>query len=762
MADADSQARITLLLGGMHCQGCADTLEKALRSAPGVRDARVNFAAEQAVVTITPGTTGPAELVRAVEEAGYTAAPAGTAGRIGAGDHADVAQREARAARRRLVIAWAFTGPVMLLMLAHMAFNLVPEGPAMWAFEAVQLALALPAVLWAGWATHRSAARSALQLTPNMDVLILLGSLAALVTGPLYLAGLAGVSFAAIGAMIMAFHLTGRHVEAKARGRASRAIRQLLELGAKTVRIQGPDGAETEVPIDRIKVGDVMIVRPGERIGTDGVVLDGRSTVDESMVTGEPMPAGKTAGDEVVGATVNQRGSLRVRATKVGADTFLAQVVRMVREAQVGKTRVQEFADRVTVYFVPAVVLLAAATFAAWAAAPGAMGGAADWARPVLRWLPSPGEAGRWATALFAAIAVLVIACPCALGLATPTALLVAGGMGARSGLLIRSGAALEQMARAQVVVLDKTGTLTVGRPQATDIVPAEGVNESGLLSAAASAELRSEHPLGAAIVEAARQRGLNVDEPQEFESITGQGVRARMVSGQDILAGDARLMAQAGIDVPGEMLRTFERLQACGRTSVLVAVDGHVAGVLGLADALKPGAAQAVGDLRRLGIEVALVTGDNRRTAEAVAADAGIDRVMAQVLPQDKAEEVRRLQAGSGGPVVMVGDGINDAPALAAADVGVAIGTGTDIAIESSDITLTSGDLAGLVRAVRLARGTLRTVRQNLLWAFGYNLVAIPLAVLGLLHPVIAEAAMAASSLTVVGNSLRLRRKHP
>ena len=755
---AENTNRLTLDIGGMHCQGCANTIQHALAAVPGVRKANVNFAANQAVVTLDPAApAGTDELIAAVERAGYSAKVASATGAAPSAEEADEADLLARAARRRLIIAWAFTAPTMLLMLPHMLSHSLAHGRAGFALEAAQFALAIPAVFWAGWIVLRSAGRSTLALSPNMDVLIALGALAALATGPLYLAGVLGTSFAAIGAMIMAFHLTGRHLEAKARGRASSAIRGLLELGARSARVQR-DGQEMEIPIDQLRVGDVLIVRPGEKIPTDGVVIDGHSAIDESMVTGEPMPVEKQSGDEVIGATVNQRGSLRVRATKVGADTFLAQVARLVREAQGSKTQIQQTADRVTGWFVPAIVVVALATLISWLAAPEAMSSAAAWARPVLWWIPSADETGRWGAGLFAAIAVLVIACPCALGLATPTALLVAGGLGASRGLVIRSAAALELLAKARTMVLDKTGTLTVGRPQVTDLASAPGVSEEELLRVAAVAERRSEHPLAAAILESVAARGLTPAEPADFEALTGQGVRATLPSGEAVRVGSARLMAEAGVDV-APLVARFEQLQSAGRTAVFVARDLRLLGVIGVADSLKPGAAQVIGELRALGFEVALVTGDNRRTAEAVGREAGIERVLAEVLPDRKADEVRRLRRFSAAPVVMVGDGINDAPALAAADVGIALGTGTDIAIESASVTIVRGDLKALVAAVRLARATLGIVRQNLAWAFGYNLVAIPVAVLGLLHPVLAEMAMAASSLTVVGNSLRLRR---
>jgi len=447
---------------------------------------------------------------------------------------------------------------------------------------------------------------------------------------------------------------------------------------------------------------------------------------------------------------------LKVRATRVGQETFLAQVIDLVRKAQSSKTRMQELADRITVYFVPGVVLLSLATFAAWMLFPQALSAAAGAMRPWLGYLP-PSHVSPWAAAAFAAIAVLVIACPCALGLATPTAIMVAGGLGARHGLIVREGKALELLGRAGRIVLDKTGTVTQGRPTVTDVRPLGEVDERDLLQAAASLEHASEHPLATAVVQAARQRGLELKDVREFESITGKGVRGRLDAAL-VRVGNLHLMEEAGIDVSAARA-AFDELRSAGRTALLVARDRELLGVLAVTDALKEGSRQAVDELKRMGMTVTMLTGDNRQTAEAVAAEAGIEHVLAEVLPDRKADEIRQLRRRSDRPVVMVGDGINDAPALAEADVGVAIGTGTDIAIESSSVTLVRGDLGALVQAVRLSRATLRVVRQNLGWAFGYNLVAIPLAVLGLLHPVIAEIAMAASSVTVVGNSLRLRR---
>jgi len=556
-----------------------------------------------------------------------------------------------------------------------------------------------------------------------------------------------------VGAMIMAFHLTGRYVEATARGRAGRAIRSLLELGARSARVLR-DGREVEVPVERIAVGDLMVVRPGEKVPTDGVVVDGRSEVDESMATGESVPVPKAQGDEVIGATVNGQGLLKVRATKVGEETFLAQVVRMVREAQGSAVPVQAFVDRVTAFFVPVVIGLALLTFVAWLAFPGPLGRVAAGAAELLPWV-HPGVSAL-SLAIFAGVAVLVIACPCALGLATPTALMVGTGMGARNGILIRSGQAIQVMKDVRTIVFDKTGTITRGAPEVTDVVALPGAQERDVLRLAASLEAGSEHPLARAVVGRAESDGIGLGEVTDFEAVAGQGVRGR-VDGQDVRVGTRDMMAGEGVACEAAA-EALERLESEARTAVIVAAEGRAVGLLGIADAPKQEAARAIAALKRMGFQVAMITGDNERTARAVAAQVGIDHVLAGVLPDRKVAEIKRLQAERG-PVAMVGDGINDAPALAQADVGIALGTGTDVAIESADVTLVRGDLGAVVSAVKLSRATFRKIKQNLLWAFGYNLVAIPAAMLGLLHPLVAEAAMALSSVSVVANSTLLRR---
>ncbi len=736
-----------LRIGDMSCESCARTITKALRRREGVNDARVNFATEEATVRYEPGVVSVEDLVAVVHEAGYTA----TAG------EEDVSVREMEKARARMVAVWAITAPIIAVMVVFMigldmlhiraleAYNTY----AQWAM----VLLAVPALAGPGRKTYSSALRSLGNLSANMDVLIMLGTGAAFITGPLSLAGLPILNYAGVGAMIMAFHLTGRYVEARAKGRASQAIRKLLELEAKTARVLR-DGEEVEVPVDQIEVGEVMVVRPGEKVPTDGRVVDGRSSVDESMATGESMPVTRRPGDEVIGATINQEGLLKVEATRVGKDTFLSQVIKMVQQAQGSRVPIQAFADRVTAFFVPAVITLSLLTFAAWLILPGPLGRVAAFAHGFLPWV-QPGLSAV-SLAVFAGVAVMVIACPCALGLATPTALMVGSGMGAQNGILIRSGEAIQTMKDVRTIVFDKTGTITRGRPQVTDVVALEGVEERELMAMAGAVETGSEHPLARAVVEQAKADGLELSEVREFEAVSGKGVRGQ-VGGKAVVVGTRGLMEEVGVD-HAPAAEAMERLENEAKTSVLVAVDGRVAGVIGIADTVKEESARAIAALQAMGFEVAMITGDNERTARAIADKVGIDRVLAGVLPDRKAEEVRRLQEQVG-LVAMVGDGINDAPALTQADVGIALGTGTDIAIESADITLVRGSLDAVVSAVKLSRATFRKIKQNLFWAFGYNVIAIPAAMLGLLHPLIAEAAMAFSSVSVVSNSTLLQR---
>ncbi len=739
----------TLRIVGMHCAACAQTVEKALRAAPGVSAASVNFAAEQAHVEFDPETTTVEALIRAVQDAGYDAQPREA---VTPGAEVDRTAEDLAAAHRRMTIAWVFTVPLMLWMLVEMVSR--AAWPTDFIYQVGMLALAAPVLFWVGMPTFRSAWRSAIHGAANMDVLIALGTLASYATGVLnFFTPIQ--SFAGIAGMIMAIHLTGRFMEARARGRASEAIRRLLELGAKTARLIDAEGDEREVPIEEVAAGDVMLIRPGEKIPTDGEIIQGETAVDESMATGESMPVEKGVGDEVIGATINRTGLIRARATRVGANTFLAQVIRLVEECQGSKVPIQAFADRVTAVFVPIIILISIGTFFLWLFLPEQLQFAVRRTSALLPWV-TPGM--HWVTqAIFAAVAVLVIACPCALGLATPTALMVGSGRGAELGILIRSGEAIQVLKDVRTVVFDKTGTLTKGTPVVTDVVAAPGVEESEVVRWAASAEAGSEHPIASAILKAAGERGLDLEWPDRFEALAGRGARASL-SGRTVLVGNSRLLQEEGLAVPDELVGTRARLEAQGKTALYVALDKQALGLIAVADALKDDARQAIRSLHDMGLEVVLLSGDNQRTAQAVASELGIDRVLAEVVPQEKQEEIKRLQ-DEVGRVAMVGDGINDAPALAQADVGIAIGTGTDVAIEASDVTIVRGELETVVTAIKLSRATFRKIKQNLWWAYGYNVVAIPLAILGLLHPVIAEVCMAVSSVTVVGNANRLRR---
>ena len=747
---------MALNISGMTCASCVNHVQKALSKVPGVLEANVNLATEKATVTYVPGAADLRAFKSAVSEAGYEVIEREASESSVTDTVHDEAERKMAEARRRMWIAWAFTSVIMLWMIPEMFFGAMwPTAPI---FNLGMIVLALPVLFWVGRKTYTSGIRAALHGYANMDTLITLGTGTSLVTGPLsFFAPVA--NYAGVSAMIMAFHLTGRYIEESAKGRASQAIRKLLELGAKTAHIMrdGQDGEEIEVPIEQVEVGDVIVVRPGEKIPTDGVVIQGESAVDESMATGESMPVTKAPGDEVIGATVNQVGLLKVEATRVGKDTFLAQVVKLVEQAQGTKVPIQAFADRITAVFVPVIITIALLTFFSRLLFPEAMraltaaGGFLPWVNPNL---------GIWTLAIVSMVSVFVIACPCALGLATPTALMVGSGMGAEHGILIRSGEAIQTLKDVGIVIFDKTGTITKGKPEVTDIIESanERMGESAnkILYWAGSAERGSEHPLAQAVVKRAQAAGVTLDEPREFEAQRGRGIVAT-IDGARVLVGSRRLMAEAGVEI-APLADDLERLEAEGKTTMLAAVDGELAGVLAVADTLKEESEAAIAALHDLGVRTAMLTGDNRRTAEAIARRVGIDHVVAEVLPDGKVDEVQALQKQYG-RVAFVGDGINDAPALMQANVGLAIGAGADIAIEASDVTLVRGELTGVVEAINLSRATFRKIKQNLFWAFFYNVIMAPLAVVGWMHPVLAEIAMATSSITVVTNANLLRR---
>jgi len=752
----EEKAKTSFKIGGMTCASCSAAVEKALNKSEGIYEANVNIATEKGSVEYNPEVLSKNDFREIVKNSGYELLSfedeETDKSRENAEDELSDDMKKVKEAKKKMWGTWAFTIPIMLWMIPEMFFGVA--WPNMQIFNLGMIVLAIPPLFVFGRKTFITAYRAVSHGSANMDVLIAMGTGAAFITGPaVFFTPIA--NYAGVSAMIMAFHLTGRYIEETAKGRASQAIRKLLELGAKTATIIEA-GEEKEVAIEDVQPGDIMLVKPGEKIPTDGEIVEGKTTVDESMATGESMPVERTNGDEVIGATVNQNGLIKVKATKVGKDTFLSQVVKMVEEAQGTKVPIQEFADKITGIFVPTVLVIAVSTFGLWLIFPDALREVGFWAQSFLPWVDP--TLGTFTLAIFATIAVLVIACPCALGLATPTALMVGSGIGAENGVLIRKGEAIQTMKDVHTIVFDKTGTITKGKPEVTDLIAAEKSSEEKLLQLAASVEAGSEHPLGEAIVRGAKDREIEVKEIKNFNSVTGKGVKAE-VEGKEVLVGSRKLMEEAGIDT-SSFEAELKRLENEAKTAMLAAVDGQMLGIVAVADALKEDSIKAIAELKKLGLKTAMITGDNQRTAEAIAREVGIDHVVAEVLPDGKVDKVKELQAQFG-IIAMVGDGINDAPALTQANVGIAIGTGTDIAIESSDITLVRGDLSSVITAVKLSRATFKKIKQNLFWAFFYNLIAIPVAIMGLLHPVIAEMAMATSSISVVTNANLLRREN-
>ncbi|MEW6202123.1 MAG: heavy metal translocating P-type ATPase [bacterium] len=755
------KATIKIGVRGMSCASCVERIEKSLWRTHGVLSASVNFAAETATVEYSPERVTPDELKRAIETAGAYRA-------IDISLEPDAADRETlardaemRSLRMKFILA-ASAGAILFIGGFHThipPLRNIPQQTLYLFFFAVTA----PVMFWSGAQFFKGFWVSLKHKTADMNTLIAVGTASAFLYSTaasffpdfFHRGGFTADVYYDTAAVIIALILLGRMLEARARGRTSEAIKKLMGLQPKTARVVRESG-EIDIPVGDVQIGDIILVRPGEKIPVDGIVTDGYSSVDESMVTGESIPVEKHAGDEVVGATINRAGAFRFRATRVGRDTVLAQIIKLVHDAQSSRAPIQRMADIIAGIFVPVVIAIAVVTFVVW-----------------FFFGPAPS----FTYALVNFVAVLIIACPCALGLATPTAIMVGTGRGAESGVLIKDGESLETAHKVNTIVFDKTGTLTEGKPRVTDvIVGLNGLNnlngsngsnrlnrEKHLISIAASAEKNSEHPLSEAILTKAMEYNIELTEPDEFEAIPGQGIRAR-VDGSQVLIGNSTLMRESGVETDA-LAGRIEALANAGRTAMFVAIDGQPAGIIAVADTLKENAVEAVNALKHLGIEVIMITGDNRRTAAAIAREAGIDQVLAEVMPEDKALEIKKLRA-DGRVVAMVGDGINDAPALASADVGIAIGTGTDVAMESSNITLMRGDLNSVVTALRLSRRTMTIIKQNLFWAFIYNSLGIPVAA-GILYPffgmllspMFAAAAMAFSSISVVTNSLRLRK---
>jgi Cu+-exporting ATPase len=771
-----TETRALLDLEGMTCASCATRIEKGLKKVPGVVDAQVNLASEQGTVTYDPTLTGVGQMVQKVEALGYKATPAqqstpdaapvhsvnsqdtvSTTSLIAPQEDARAQRKQAEIVRKRnlLILGIVLSLPVVVLGMFFMD---------RFAFENLLL-LVLTTPVWAvvGWEFHRGAIKTLRHGSANMDTLVSLGSTASYllsVVATFFPQLVGNTTFYDTTALIVTLIFLGKYLEVRAKGQTNDAIKKLSGLQARTAHVLR-NGSEIELPIEQVQVGWELIVRPGEKIPVDGAVLSGNSAVDESMITGESMPVAKTTGDALVGATINQRGLLQMRATKVGTDTVLAHIIRLVEQAQGSKAPIQRLADTISSIFVPVVLVIAALTFLAWAIIGHTIG------------LPMAGmsmldtsSGNAWITAIVAAVAVLVVACPCALGLATPTAIMVGTGKGAEQGILIKGGESLERIQAVKAVLLDKTGTITKGKPELTDVIALSSQQENALLRLAAIAEQGSEHPLASAIVAGAKARGLLLESyPEHFTALAGRGLEAT-IEGHAILIGTRGLLRERAI-ASDTLEAQLIVLEEQGKTAMLIALDGTLAGVVAVADTVKVGSAEVIKALRTQGLAVWMITGDNRRTAQAIAGQVGIpaEHILAEVLPQDKVKQVKRLQE-QGLVVAFAGDGINDAPALVQADAGIAMGTGTDVAMEASDITLVKGNLKSIATALALSRATMRTIKQNLFWAFAYNVILIPTAILSPLipwlkdqAPIFAAAAMALSSVTVVTNSLRLRR---
>lgn len=718
--------KVQLRLKGMSCASCAAAIEKALNRLEGVYHASVNFAAEKAAVEYDSSAVSVRDMIKAVEDVGYEAERADV---TSADREQAEREKEINDRKRMLILSIILSAPLVVNMVLGTFGIEVPLLTNPW----FQFVLATPVQFIVGAAYYKGAYHALKGGSANMDVLIAMGTTVAYVYSIFTGFFIEGDMYFEASAVIITLITLGKLLEAIAKGRTSEAIKRLMGLQAKTARVIR-DGQEIDIPVEDVEVGNIVVVRPGEKIPVDGIIIEGDSSVDESMLTGESIPVDKKVGDEVIGATINKYGTFKFKATKVGRDTALAQIIKMVEEAQGSKAPIQRLADQISGIFVPAVVIIAIITFVSWLIFGG----------------------GALAAALIPAVAVLIIACPCALGLATPTSIMVGTGKGAENGILIKGGEHLERAHKINAIILDKTGTITKGQPEVTDVVPLNSDNPDDVLRIAAITEKASEHPLGVAIVEHAKAKGMALHDAEHFEAIPGHGVAA-VVEGKEYYVGNRKLMREKDIDISSAEDKLVE-LEEEGKTAMLIASNERLIGIVAVADTVKEHSKEAIEELQRMGIEVYMITGDNERTAKAIARQVGITNVMAEVLPEHKAEQVGKLKE-QGKIVGMVGDGINDAPALAAADIGLAIGTGTDVAMEAAGITLMRGDLRGIPVAIKLSRATMRNIKQNLFWAFVYNTIGIPFAALGLLSPIIAGAAMAFSSVSVVSNALRLKR---
>lgn len=743
-ASSSHSEKISYSVEGMSCASCALNIEKSLNSVNGIVDAKINFANKKAEITFNDSKVSIRDIKKVVKDKGYSLVKT---------EESDTKEEERlNREKKRLIIAWAVTLPLTIKMLGEMLLGIFIGGHNV-AFIA-DLIISFPVIFIIGYPVIKITIKSIRKFDFNMDSLIGIGTIAAYSTGVLKLFGMEISSFAVVGAMIMSINFIGNYLKEMATGKASQAIKKLLKLGAKSAHLLLEDGSFKDTPVEDLLVNDIVVIKPGEKVPVDGVIVTGETSIDESIATGESIPVDKKIGDKVIGATINQQGSINVKIEKVGKDTFLSQIVKMVEEAQGTKIPIQAFADKVTSIFVPVVLSISILSLLFWLIFPGIGRDILEIFQGIIPWVNL--DRNLVSMALFASIATLVIACPCALGLATPTALMVGMGKGATSGILIRNGEAIQTAQKIDTVIFDKTGTITVGRPTIVDFK--SSLKDSDFFKYLGAIENKSEHPLAKSVVAYIKKMNYEIINTEEFKSVTGKGVSGK-VDGSEILVGSEGYFKELDIDY-SEYKKIIEEYYKNGYTVIFTAMNRKIIGVTGIADEIKSDSLLAISKLHELGLKTVMLTGDNKKSAQAIANNVNIDKVYSELMPEDKINIVKQLQ-GKGKIVAMVGDGINDAPALKQANVGIAIGTGTDIAIETADITLVSGSLTGVVKAIKLSKATFKKILQNLFWAFIYNVIAIPMAVFGLLHPVIAEIAMALSSINVVTNSLRLKNKN-